>query len=118
LERLIEEQPELAQNDQGKVAWEGDALHTVLGNENPGQVHGMGMLPVPKQAYGRKSHLLKDINTTIVKGPFEVTILEEIEKLKECIKKQGQIIEDLQNKQTSHVDRVPEEVKEKISYIY
>jgi hypothetical protein len=42
--------PELATNNQGKVAWEGDALHSVLGEENPGHLHGMGMLPVPRQA--------------------------------------------------------------------
>lgn len=33
LENLIDEQPELAQNDQGRVAWEGDALNKVLGKE-------------------------------------------------------------------------------------
>lgn len=111
LEEIMEEQPELGQNDQGKVAWEGDALHTVLGQEKPGQVHGMGLLPVPKQAYGKKSHLFKDINTTTVEGPLEITVLEEMGKLKERIEKQDQIIEDLRNKQSSHVNREPEEVK-------
>jgi len=49
LENLIEKQPELAQDSEGRVAWEGDALHQVLGEEKPGQVHGMGLLPIPKQ---------------------------------------------------------------------
>lgn len=52
LENLIEKQPELAQNCEGRVAWEGDALHQVLGEEKSGQVHGMGLLPIPKQVYG------------------------------------------------------------------
>jgi hypothetical protein len=75
--------PELATNNQGKVAWEGDALHSVLGEENPGHLQGMGMLPVPRQAYGQKSHLLKDINTITVEieGPMEITLLEEMRKI-------------------------------------
>jgi len=31
LENLIEKQPELAQDSEGRVAWEGDALHQSLG---------------------------------------------------------------------------------------
>jgi hypothetical protein len=33
LEVLIAQQPELAQNFNGRVAWEGDALQEVLGEE-------------------------------------------------------------------------------------
>ena len=68
LEKVIDEQPELAQSDQGRVAWKGDALHKVLGNEKPGQVHGMGLLPVPNQVYGRKPRYLKNINMTTTNG--------------------------------------------------
>ncbi|KAE8797766.1 hypothetical protein D1007_27045 [Hordeum vulgare] len=49
LKNLITQQPELAQNLNGRVAWEGDALQEVLGKEKIGQVHGMGLLPTPKQ---------------------------------------------------------------------
>ena len=68
LEKIIDKQPELAQNTEGKVAWEGDALHQVLGEEKPGQVHGMGLLPVPKQFYGRTTRHFKDINIITVDG--------------------------------------------------
>jgi len=43
------------------VAWEGDALHQVLGEEKLGQVHDMGLLPVPKQVYGRTTHHLRTL---------------------------------------------------------
>ena len=74
-------------------------------------MHGMGMLPVPRQAYGQKSHLLKDINTTTVEieGSMEITLLEEMRRMKEKIEKQDQIIEDLQNKQTTNANREPRE---------
>jgi hypothetical protein len=48
LESLLNAQPELAQNSEEGVAWKGDALHQVLGEEKARQVHGMGLLPVPK----------------------------------------------------------------------
>lgn len=88
LEKVIDEQPELAQSDQGRVAWKGDALHKVLGNEKPGQVHGMGLLPVPNQVYGRKPRYLKNINMTTTNGSShdeEADAREEIAKLKQCI---------------------------------
>uniref|UniRef100_J3N0Z5 Transposase Tnp1/En/Spm-like domain-containing protein n=1 Tax=Oryza brachyantha TaxID=4533 RepID=J3N0Z5_ORYBR len=37
LENLIEKQPELAQNDQGRVAWEGDALYQRIQCDAPEQ---------------------------------------------------------------------------------
>ncbi|KAL6843203.1 hypothetical protein ACP4OV_026916 [Aristida adscensionis] len=117
LEGIMEEQPELGENDQGKVAWEGDALHKVLGQKKPGQVHGMGLLPVPKQAYGKNSYLLKDINTTTVEGPLEIAVLEEVGKLKDRIEKQDKIIEDLRNnKQASHMTTEAEEVNYETTY--
>jgi hypothetical protein len=33
MENLILKQPELAQSSEGRVAWESDALHQVLGEE-------------------------------------------------------------------------------------
>jgi hypothetical protein len=61
LENLLDTQPELAQNSDGGVAWEGDALHQVLGEEKAQQVHGMRLLPVPKQVYGRRTHHLRTL---------------------------------------------------------
>lgn len=101
LEKVIDEQPELAQSDQGRVAWKGDALHKVLGNEKPGQVHGMGLLPVPNQVYGRKPRYLKNINMTTTNGSShdeEADAREEIAKLKQRIEQQDQIIDALRNK--------------------
>ena len=68
LENTIDKQPDLAQNTEVRVAWEGDALHQVLREEKPGQVHNMGLLPVPKQVYGRTTRHFKDINIIIVDG--------------------------------------------------
>ncbi|XP_066384990.1 uncharacterized protein [Miscanthus floridulus] len=102
LENLLDTQPELAQNSEGGVAWEGDALHQVLGEEKAGQVHGMGLLPVPKQVYGRKTHHFKDINIVSLDGSsfdVEVHMLEEIRQLKEHSRMQDKVIEELKNNQ-------------------
>nr|XP_025877711.1 uncharacterized protein LOC107279681 isoform X2 [Oryza sativa Japonica Group] len=110
LENLIDEQPELAQNDQGRVAWEGDALNKVLGKEKPGQVHGMGLLPVPKQVYGRTSHHLKNINITTVNDSSsneETHVRGEVGELKKLVKTLGQRIEELENKGTSNGNSEP-----------
>ncbi|VAI62208.1 unnamed protein product [Triticum turgidum subsp. durum] len=102
LDNLITDRPELAQNLNGRVAWEGDALQEVLGKEKIGQVHGMGLLPTPKQVYGRTPRYLKNINMTTTDGsPYEVEhdVWEVIAKMKEHIKKQDQIIKDMNNKE-------------------
>ena len=55
----------------------------MLGEEKPGQVHGMGLLPVPKQVYGRTTRHFKDINIIIVDGSssdVETHMLEEIKQ--------------------------------------
>lgn len=114
MKNLITEQPELAQNLNGRVAWEGDALQEVLGKEKIGQVHGMGLLPTPKQVYGWTPRYLKNINMTTTDGsPYEVEhdVWEEIAKMKEHIKRQDQIIEHMKNKE-GHVNNEAEEVKD------
>ena len=96
------EQPELAQNVNGRVAWEGDALLQVLGTDQTVQVHGKGLLPTPKQAYGRTPRYLKNINMTTTDGSTcegEADVWEEIAKLKDHIRRQDQIIEDGKNKE-------------------
>ncbi|AQK51661.1 hypothetical protein ZEAMMB73_Zm00001d049953 [Zea mays] len=101
LENLIEKQPELAQNCEGRVAWEGDALHQVLGEEKSGQVHGMGLLPIPKQVYGRTTRQFKDINIATIEGSsadVDTHLLEEIQQLKEHARKQDKVIDELINK--------------------
>ncbi|EEC73362.1 hypothetical protein OsI_07589 [Oryza sativa Indica Group] len=108
LESLMDEQPELAQDDQGRVAWKGDALHQVLGEEKPGQVHGMGLLPVPNHVYGQTSHRLRNINITTVEGtPHEVAIhiIDDVEKLKEHAQKQDQLIQQLLKEKTDRKNK-------------
>ncbi|KAE8816903.1 hypothetical protein D1007_05454 [Hordeum vulgare] len=100
LENIITEHPELAQSEHGRFAWKGDALHKVLGNENPGQVHGMGLLPVPNQVYGQKPRYLKNNNVTTIDGSShdgEADAMEEIVKLKQLIEQQDKIIDALRN---------------------
>ena len=104
----------MAQNLNGRVAWEGDALQEVLGEEKTGQVHGMGLLPTPKQVYGRTPRYLKNINITTTDGsPCEVEhdVWAEIAKLKEHIKRQDQIIKYRINKEGYENNGI-EEVKE------
>jgi hypothetical protein len=101
LENIIDKQPKLAQNSKGRVAWEGDVLHQVLGEEKPGQVHGMGLLPVPKQVYGQTTRHFKDINIATIDGSSsdaETHMLEEIKQLKEHARNQDKLIEELINK--------------------
>ncbi|KAF8694210.1 hypothetical protein HU200_038339 [Digitaria exilis] len=96
LENIIDKQPELAQNSEGRVAWEGDALQQVLGKEKPGQVHGMGLLPVPNQVYGRTTRHFKDINIATIDGSssdVETHMLEEIKQLKEHARNQDKRID-------------------------
>jgi hypothetical protein len=65
LKKLIGQQPDLADTSQGKVAWRGDALNRVLGEEKPGHVHGLGLVPNPNQVFDLStSKRLKNINMT------------------------------------------------------
>ncbi|CAL4963372.1 unnamed protein product [Urochloa decumbens] len=110
LENLVEKQPELAENSEGRVAWEGDALHQVLGEEKPGQVHGMGLLPIPKQVYGRTTRQLKDINIATIDGSsadVETHMFEEIQQLKDRVRKQDRVIDELVNKKRDHENEEP-----------
>ncbi|CAL4938548.1 unnamed protein product [Urochloa decumbens] len=113
LENLVEKQPELAENSEGRVAWEGDALHQVLGEEKPGQVHGMGLLPIPKQVYGRTTRQLKDINIATIDGSsadVETHMFEEIQQLKDRVRKQDRVIDDLVNKKRDHENEEPNNI--------
>lgn len=106
LEDIILQRPELAKSVNGRVAWEGDALQEVLGAEKTGQVHGMGLLPTPKHAYGRTPQYLKNINMTTTDGSShegEGDVWDEIAKLKDHIRRQDQIIED-RNKKEGYVN--------------
>lgn len=121
LKNLIDDQPELGENIQGRVAWEGDALHKVLGEEKPGQVHGMGLLPDPKLFYGRTSHHLKQVNITTIDGSsseVDTHVLEKVGKLEEHVKKQDKLIQDLVKKLACRENIEPAEVKIIIYHSY
>ncbi|ONM52090.1 hypothetical protein ZEAMMB73_Zm00001d019073 [Zea mays] len=49
LKELLAEHPEFADTSQGKIAWNGDALNKILGEEKPGHVHGLGLVPNPNK---------------------------------------------------------------------
>jgi hypothetical protein len=60
----------------------------------------MGLLPVPKQVYGRTTRHFKDINIMTVDGSsfdVDVHMLEEIRQLKEHARKQDEVIDELKN---------------------
>jgi hypothetical protein len=42
--------------------------------------------------------------TVEIEGPMKITLLEEMRKMKEKLKKQDQVIEDLQNQQRSNAN--------------
>jgi hypothetical protein len=72
-----------------------------LGEEKSGQVHGMGLLPIPKQVYGRTTRQFKDINIATIEGSsadVDTHLLEEIQQLKEHARKQDKVIDELINK--------------------
>ncbi|CAD6270083.1 unnamed protein product [Miscanthus lutarioriparius] len=100
LENLLDTQPELAQNSEAEL--HGKVMHYIgVGRRKKfGQVHGMGLLPVPKQVYGRKTHHFKDINIVSLDGSssdVEVHMLEEIRQLKEHSRMQDKVIKELKN---------------------
>jgi hypothetical protein len=67
-----------------------------LGEEKPGQVHGIGLLPVPTQVSGRIPHYLKNINMTTTNGSSHdggSDVIEELAKLERRIEEKDQIIE-------------------------
>lgn len=65
LKDLLVQQPDLADTSQGKVAWKGDALTRILGEEKPGRVHGLGLVPNPDKVLDcSKSGRLKHLNIT------------------------------------------------------
>jgi hypothetical protein len=47
LKELLVRHLELADTSQGKVAWKGNALTRILGEEKPSHVHGLELVPNP-----------------------------------------------------------------------
>jgi len=102
LKKLIGQQPDLADTSQGKVAWRGDALNRVLGEEKPGHVHGLGFVPNPNQVFDLStSKRLKNINMTSLddKSREDVVPLRlQMEKFGRHVQNQDATILELQQK--------------------
>ncbi|KAG2629268.1 hypothetical protein PVAP13_3KG434802 [Panicum virgatum] len=100
LKELIEQQPCLAETSQGKVAWKGDALSKILGEEKPGHVHGLGLVPNPNQVFGASpSKRLKSVNLTSLDETSSedvVSLRLEMEKLGQRVRNQDANILQLQ----------------------
>jgi hypothetical protein len=101
LKELLAQQPDLADSSNGKDAWEGDALNRILGKEKPGHIHGLGLVPNPKQVFhASTSSRMKHLNvTTLDETSSEdvVSLRLELEKLQKHVQKQDDTILDLQH---------------------
>ena len=102
MKKLIGQQPDLADTSQGKVAWRGDALNRVLGDEKPGHVHGLGLVPNPNQVFDQStSKRLKSINMTSLddKSSEDIVSLRlQMEKFGRQVQNQDATILELQQK--------------------
>ena len=101
MKELLAQQPDLADSSNGKDAWEGDALNRILGKEKPGHIHGLGLVPNPKQVFhASTSSRMKHLNvTTLDETSSEdvVSLRLELEKLQKHVQKQDDTILDLQH---------------------
>ena len=101
LKELLAQQPDLADSSNGKDAWEGDALNRILGKEKPSHIHGLGLVPNPKQVFDAStSSRMKHLNvTTLDETSSEdvVSLRLELEKLQKHVQKQDDTILDLQH---------------------
>uniref|UniRef100_A0A804PFQ0 Transposase Tnp1/En/Spm-like domain-containing protein n=1 Tax=Zea mays TaxID=4577 RepID=A0A804PFQ0_MAIZE len=101
LKELLAQQPDLADSSNGKDAWEGDALNRILGKEKPSHIHGLGLVPNPKQVFDPStSSRMKHLNvTTLDETSSEdvVSLRLELEKLQKHVQKQDDTILDLQH---------------------
>ncbi|ONM19533.1 hypothetical protein ZEAMMB73_Zm00001d004757 [Zea mays] len=76
---LLAEHPEFADTSQGKIAWNGDALNKILGEEKPGHVHGLGLVPNPNKVLdGTTSRRLNQLHVT----SLDPTASEDVLSLK------------------------------------
>ncbi|ONM33081.1 hypothetical protein ZEAMMB73_Zm00001d041461 [Zea mays] len=99
---LLAEHPEFADTSQGKIAWNGDALNKILGEEKPGHVHGLGLLPNPNKVLdGTTSMRLNQLHVTSLDPTVSEDVLSlklQIEKLVNHVQKQDATIQELQQK--------------------
>lgn len=101
LKELLVQQPSLADTSHGKVAWKGNALSQILGEEKPGHIHGLGLVPNLNQVFGGwTSRHLKHLNLTSLDATSSedvVSLRLQVEKLIDRVQKQDDTILNLQN---------------------
>ncbi|KAL5654380.1 hypothetical protein ACJX0J_033699, partial [Zea mays] len=106
LKDLLVQQPDLADTSQGKVAWKGDALTRILGEEKPGRVHGLGLVPNPDKVLDcSKSGRLKHLNITSLDPTSSedvVSLRLQVEKLVNHVQNLEQKTKDLEQQQNQH----------------
>jgi hypothetical protein len=104
LKRLIAEQPALADASKGKTAWKGDALNQILGDDKPGRVHGLGLVPKPKQVLDvPTSRRLQNINLTTVEDNSSEDVMAirlQMEKLERHVENNDAELLQLKEKAT------------------
>lgn len=107
LKDLLVQQPDLADTSQGKVAWKGDALTRILGEEKPGRVHGLGLVPNPDKVLDcSKSGRLKHLNITSLDPTSSedvVSLRLQVEKLVNHVQNLEQKTKALEQQQNQHV---------------
>ena len=98
----MDKNPELADNSDGKTAWKGDALNKVLGDDRPGHVHGLGLVPNLKKLFDvSTSRLFQNTHfTSVADTPNEamLSFRVDIEKLHQEKKNQDGKIMELEEK--------------------
>jgi hypothetical protein len=105
LKDLLLQHLDLADTGQGKVAWNEDALTRILGEEKPGLVHGLGLVPDPDKVLDcSKSGHLKNLNVTWLDGTSSENVVSlrlQVEKLVNHVHNQDATIHHLQQKTIS-----------------
>ncbi|KAM3371683.1 hypothetical protein ACQJBY_018857 [Aegilops geniculata] len=102
LKDILDKNPELADNSDGKTAWKGDALNKVLGDDKPGHVHGSGLVPNPKKLFDVSiSRVFQNTHFTSVEdtpNEYMLAFRVEMEKLYQVNKNQDAKIMELEEK--------------------
>ncbi|XP_062203617.1 uncharacterized protein LOC133905852 [Phragmites australis] len=109
LKELLEEQPDLADTSQGKIAWKGDALNQILGEEKQGRVHGLGLVPNPNKVFDlSNSRRFKNINLTSLDPTSSEDVQSlrlQLEKVQKHVQNQDATIIQLKQKTISLEER-------------
>lgn len=98
------QKPNLADTSHGKVAWKGDALTQILGEDKPGRIHGLGLVPNPNQVFDLStSRRFKNINLSSVDPTPSEDVLSlrlQMEKFQKHVLNQDVDIVELRQKTT------------------